>query len=49
MRCVSEPAPQNPDTAYLFTPVVGVSVGVWVAPDLGITVSFMVVDGIFGL
>jgi hypothetical protein len=33
----------------LFTPVVGVSAGVCVAPDFGITVSFMVVDGIFGL
>jgi hypothetical protein len=34
--------------SYLFTPVVGVSAGVWVAPDFGMTVSFMVVGGIFG-
>jgi general stress protein 26 len=30
----------------LFTPVVGVSAGVCVAPDFGMTVSFIVVDGI---
>jgi hypothetical protein len=36
-------------SSYLLTPVVGVSAGVCVAPDFGITVSFMVVDGIFGL
>jgi hypothetical protein len=35
--------------SYLFTPVVGVSAGVCVAPDFGMTVSFMVVDGMFGL
>jgi hypothetical protein len=33
-------------TFGLFTPVVGVSAGV--APDFGMTVSFMVVDGILG-
>jgi hypothetical protein len=36
-------------TFGLFTPVVGVSAGVCVAPDFGMTVSFMVVDGILGL
>jgi hypothetical protein len=35
--------------SYLFTPVVGVSAGVCIAPDFGMTVSCMVVDGIFGL
>jgi hypothetical protein len=34
---------------YLFTPVVEVSAGVCIAPDFGMTVSCMVVDGIFGL
>jgi hypothetical protein len=34
--------------SYLFTPVVGVFAGVCVAPDFEMTVSRMVVDGIFG-
>jgi hypothetical protein len=34
---------------YLLTPVVGVSAGFCVPPDLGMTVSGMVVEGIFGL
>jgi hypothetical protein len=37
---------ENPRRSYLFTPVVGVSAGVCVAPDFGMTVSFRVVDGI---
>jgi hypothetical protein len=40
---------ENRRLSYLFTPVVGVSAGVCVAPDFGMTVSFMVVDGIFGI
>jgi hypothetical protein len=40
---------KNPRLSYLFTPVVGVSAGVWVAPDFGMTVSFIVVVGILGL
>jgi hypothetical protein len=39
---------ENLRVSYLFTPVVRVSAGVCVAPDFGMTVSFMVVDGIFG-
>jgi len=50
----NDPTPQctqheNLRPSYLFTPVVGVSAGVCVAPDFGMTVSPMVVDGIFGL
>jgi hypothetical protein len=37
---------ENPRRSYLFTPVVGVSAGVCVAADFGMTVAFMVVDGI---
>jgi hypothetical protein len=40
---------KNLRLSYLFTPVVGVSAGVCVAPDFEMTVSCMVVDGIFGL
>jgi hypothetical protein len=40
---------ENLRVSYLFAPVVGVSAGVCVAPDFGMTVSCMVVDGIFGL
>src|ERR1035437_8619862 len=47
--CASNPTPQGPDLSYLFTPVVRVSAGVCAAPDFGMTVSFMVVGGIFGL
>jgi hypothetical protein len=39
---------QRESRSYLFTPVVGVSAGFCVAPDFGMTVSFMVVAGIFG-
>ena len=39
----------NHALSYLLTPVVGVSAGVCVPPAFGITVSFMVVDGILGL
>jgi hypothetical protein len=37
---------ENPRRSSLFTPVVGVSAGVCVAPDFGMTGSFRVVDGI---
>src|ERR1700730_4854832 len=40
---------ENLRLSYLFTPVVRVSAGVWVAPDFRMTVSFIVVDGVFGL
>jgi hypothetical protein len=43
------PASKRQALSYLFVPVVVVSAGVCVAPAFGITVSFMVVDGIFGL
>jgi hypothetical protein len=49
------PRPATPEVrpvagvfCYLFTPVVGVFSGVCVAPDFGMTVSFIFVGGIFG-
>ena len=49
LSCKTGSTLQRRHHSYLFTPVVEVSAGLSFPPDFGMTVSFIVVDGMLGL